>query len=121
MHLVNVVMMPALLYRVPVLPLEAYQVAALEKRLSDFCMAVAGIRPILCKKTMHTSKGHSLALQVFPRRYVSRVLEVLIGSAPLLDLYQPLSPFSMFQHTVKIARKWLPENPAPPHSPNPLC
>ena len=86
MHLVNVLIMPALLYGVQLLPLEAYQVVALEKRLSDCCTAVAGIPLILSKKTLHTSKRRGLALQFFPQRYISRVLDVLTASAPLLDL-----------------------------------
>ena len=65
-HLVNVVIMPALLYRVQMLSLEAYQVVALEKRLSDFRIALAGIPLILSKKTPHNSKGRGLALQFFP-------------------------------------------------------
>ena len=65
-HLVSVVIMPALLYMVQLLLLEAYQVVALEKRLSDFCMAVAGIPVILSKKILHTSKEQGLAYSSSP-------------------------------------------------------
>ena len=65
---------------------------ALEKRLTDFCMAVGGIPLILSKKTLHTSRGKGLALQFFPQRYVSRVLDILTSSASLLDLPPPRDP-----------------------------
>ena len=112
------VIIPALLYRVQLLPLEACQVVASKKRLSDFCMVVAGIPLFVFQKTLHTSKGHGLALQLFPERYVSRVLNVLTGSAPMMNLPsqgdQPLSLFVIFKDTVKLACKWLSEDPAPP-------
>ena len=66
-HLVNVVIMPALLYRVQLLPLEAYQKVALEKRLSDFCMAVAGIPLILSNKQCTPPKNRVWPCSSSPR------------------------------------------------------
>ena len=75
--LVNTMVVPRLLYRTECLPLSNCQLSDINDCLQRFVLGIAGLPPLVARKTLHTHRRHGLGLAHFPTMHPTRVLDSL--------------------------------------------
>ena len=102
--LVNTMVGPRLLYRTECLPLSNCQLSDINDCLQRFVLGVAGLPPLVARKTLHTHRRHGLGLAHFPTLHPTRVLGSLHRNYRLEEFSvrakNPLAPYQQFGSAV---------------------
>ena len=125
----NALVLPLVLYRLECTPPMPNFLTALNKRIVDFILAVAGIPLILSPKTLFSKASRGMGLRHLPTLQPTRLLDGLCKSSSLLSV-QPapshaLSPYRSFLAAKTLLYRMVPENspvqapPPPPDLPSP--
>ena len=97
---VNTMVVLRLLYRTECLPLSDCQLSNINYCLQRFVLRVAGLPPLVARKTLHTHRRHGLGLAHFPTLHPTRVLDSLHRNYRLEEFSvrakHPLAPYQQF-------------------------
>ena len=102
--LVDTMVVPRLLYRTECLPLSDCQLSDINDCLQRFVLGIAGLPPLVARKTLHTHRRHGFGLAHFPTLHPTRVLDSLHRNYRLEEFSvrakHPLAPYQQFLSAV---------------------